>query len=244
MAQRLVWRAARLMTLLSLGIALFAADPGASIHSVEASADVSLTADPDSQFWRPVSGVFANHDNMAAPVRKGTMEIRSRWTERNLYLLFVCDFDSLNLKPHPDTNQETFGLWNWDVAEAFIGDDFQNINLYKEFEVSPQGEWIDLDIDSKRMSDSSDAWRWESGFKVKARVDDAKKIWYAEMRIPFSAISRKPAKPGLELRINFFRAAGREPNRLLLTWQPTLAPTFHVPAAFGILHLSAAAETR
>jgi hypothetical protein len=30
--------------------------------------------------------------------------------------------------------------------KCFIGDDFKNIRRYKEFEVSPQGEWVDLDV--------------------------------------------------------------------------------------------------
>ena len=78
-----------------------------------------------------------------------------------------------------------------------------------------------------------DAWHWNSGFQVKSRIDKDRKIWYAEMRIPFQSISRNPATPGLQLRINFFRTQGSGPNRLLLTWRPTHARTFHVPAAFG-----------
>ena len=55
----------------------------------------------------------------------------------------------------PDTNPdsafwrgdiETNELWNWDVAEVFIGSDFKNIRRYREFEVSPQAEWVDLDL--------------------------------------------------------------------------------------------------
>ena len=61
-----------------------------------------------------------------------------------LYLLFVNYYQSLNLKPNPVTDADTPQLWNWDVSEAFIGSDFSNIKRYKEFQVSPQGEWIDL----------------------------------------------------------------------------------------------------
>lgn len=168
------------------------------------------------------------------------MTIRSRWTNSNLYLLFICFFDSLYLKPDPETARETNALWNWDVAEAFIGDDFQNINRYKEFEVSPQGEWVDLDIDRSKSGAAPDAWLWNSGFKVKARVDKLKKVWYAEMCIPMQSISRKPAAPGLELRINFFRTQGTGSTRLAETWQPTHAETFHVPAAFGTISLATA----
>jgi hypothetical protein len=207
--------------------------------SVQAAQDTELSADPGTTFWRNAKPLLANHDNMGKLIRKDTMTVRSRWTGQNLYILFACPFveHPLNLKQDPKTEEETFGLWNWDVAEAFIGDDFQNINLYKEFEVSPQAEWVDLDIDRNKLGGSPDAWHWNSGYKVKAKIDEAKNIWYAEMRIPFQAISRKPASPGLEFRINFFRAAGKEPNRLLLTWRPTHGPSFHVPAAFGTFRL-------
>jgi hypothetical protein len=218
----------------------YGADPSGSIISYAANSDTELTADPASPLWRAASGVVADHDNMGLPLMKNKMEVRSRWTSRNLYLLFVCDFDSLNLKPQPNPREETNGLWNWDVAEAFIGDDFQNISRYKEFEVSPVGEWVDLDIDRSRQGEDSTAWRWNSGFKVKSRIDQAKKVWYAEMRIPFEAISRKPAEPGLKLRINLYRCAGKEPQRSLVTWRPTHAPSFHEPKSFGKLELAPA----
>jgi hypothetical protein len=216
---------------------LFSASDTTTIFSVRAPAQNTITADPDSSFWKPVQGVFANQDTMGNPVTKEVMEIRSRWTQDNLYLLFICAYDFLYLKPDSDSAQETNRLWNWDVAEAFIGSDFNDINRYKEFEVSPQGEWVDLDIDRNKSGGSPDGWRWNSGFKVKARIDKDRKVWYAEMCIPFQSISQNPATPGLQLRINFFRTQGSGPNRLLLTWRPTHARTFHVPAAFGTLQL-------
>lgn len=59
----------------------------------------------------------------------------------------MCPYEELNLKPNPDTSTETNELWNLDMAEAFIGADFNDIRRYKEFEIFPQGEWIDLTID-------------------------------------------------------------------------------------------------
>jgi len=125
--------------MLALTRRLLSANQTATIFSVRASTQSALTADPDGSFWKPVQGVFAKQDTMGNPVTKEVMEIRSRWTQDNLYLLFICAFDSLSLKPDPNSAQETNRLWNWDVAETFIGDDFTNINRYKEFEVSPQG---------------------------------------------------------------------------------------------------------
>ena len=227
-----------MVTALVLAGSLLANQEAGTLVSVAASTDSDLTANPGSPFWKPVKGVIVRQDKMGHPVSKDVMTVRSRWTESNLYLLFICVFDSLYMKPDPNTIEETNHLWNWDVAEAFIGDDFQNINRYKEFEVSPQGEWVDLDIDRGNLGGSPEAWRWNSGFKVKARIDHASNIWYAEMRIPMQSISRKPAAPGLQLRINFFRTQGTGPARLALAWQPTHAATFHVPSAFGVMQLA------
>jgi len=63
-----------------------------------------------------------------------------------VFLVTVLN-DKLNLKPSPSISTETFRLWDWIVAEGFIGADFQNIRGYKEFEISPQGESADPHID-------------------------------------------------------------------------------------------------
>jgi hypothetical protein len=122
------------------------------------------------------------------------------------------------------------------VAEVFIGSDFQNIRKYKEFEVSPQGEWIDLDIDLNKPRHEN-GWIWNSGFKVAARIDRDSKIWYACMRIPYSSVDAKRATPGNTLRVNFYRAQGSPSQHKAIAWQPTHQRTYHVPEAFGILKL-------
>ena len=81
------------------------------------------------------------------------------------------------MKPSPDSVHETNQLWNWDVAETFIGSDFHNIKHYREFELSPQGEWLDLDINLEKPH-HEDGWTWNSGFQVSARIDNANHIWY------------------------------------------------------------------
>ena len=141
------------------------------------------------------------------------------------------------MKPAPVLTAETFELWNWDVAEVFIGADFQNMGRYKEFEVSPQGEWVDLDIDLDSPNPQQ-GWAWKSGCEVAARIDAARNLWYGFMRIPWQAIDESNAFVGKELRVNFFRCEGVGAERKLITWQPTFKPTFHAPEAFGILELA------
>ena len=204
--------------------------------SYRAPSDFALTADPNATAWKGITGVFAEKGTGGAAVANHRTEIRSRWTEKNLYFLFVCPYEELNLKPNPSTSIETNKLWEWDVAEVFIGTDYRNIKRYTEFQVSPQGEWVDLMIDRNPQPADHD-WRWNSGFEAKARLDREKKVWYGEMRIPLSKIDRRTPRAGLEMRINFYRLQGPSSKRKLINWQPVKSDTFHTPEAFGRLRL-------
>lgn len=226
----------RLIRLL-LGVVVCGVAGGADpITSVRAERDFALTADPEAAPWKGVRGVWMENDTFGKPVPGHKTEIRSRWTDQNIYFLFVCPYAELHLKPDPQTATDTNRLWEWDVAEVFVGSDFKEIHRYKEFELSPQGEWIDLDIDSRKLN-ADENLKWNSGFAVKARIDSERKIWYGEMRIPLRSIDARPPRVGNQMRINFYRAQGKPPSRVYLAWQPTRSRTFHVPEAFGTLVL-------
>lgn len=227
---RRIWLAA------AVGAPLILGDGPGVIVSRHAQADFALTADPDAPQWKGVAGIFMENGPKGESVPSHRTEVRSVWTGGNVYFLFVCPYENLHLKPDPSRTKETYKLWDWDVAEVFVGSDFNHIRLYKEFEMSPQEEWVDLDIDRDKLGDK-DAWLWNSGFQVKARIDPAKKIWYGEMKIPVKSIDARPPQPGLEMRINFYRCQGADPNRKYIAWQPTHASTFHVPEAFGRIKL-------
>lgn len=204
--------------------------------SFYSASDFPLTADPQSERWKNVRGVVADRDSMGDLTPGHDTEIRSRWTSQNLYILFVCHYEQLHLKPQPATNIETNKLWDWDVAEVFIGTDFKDIKRYTEFQVSPQGEWVDLFID-RNPTPPNHNWLWNSGYSVKARVDAKERVWYGEMRIPIAAIDTRAPKAGLEMRINFYRLQGPPPERKRIAWQPTGNNSFHTPEAFGSLRL-------
>ncbi|MGD1068708.1 MAG: carbohydrate-binding family 9-like protein [Bryobacteraceae bacterium] len=218
-------------------LATQADDPANVIESFPAQKDWEPNADPQSAEWSGVLGIKATRDYMGQAVALPPTEVRSRWTHKNLYLLFVCPYDELYLNPNPATTQETNKLWDWDVAEAFIGSDYLQISRYKEFQVSPQGEYVDLDIDQDDPKSPREAVEWQSGFTVRGRIEAQKKIWVGEMRIPFASLDLKAPKAGDELRIGLFRIAGPEPRRVYIAWRPTGAKTFHVPGAFGSLVL-------
>jgi homoserine O-acetyltransferase len=206
------------------------------LESASATGDFELTLDPNSAEWSEAPRVNVFLDSLGNPIAGAPTEVRSRWTKDNLYLFYICPYNELSLKPNPDPKSETNHLWDWDVAEAFIGSDYDRIAHYWEFEVSPQGEWVDLDID-RDDAKAQQGIRWNSGFTVKSRIDAQAKIWYGAMRIPWRAIDTRPPEPGRELRLGLYRCAGKEPRRELYAWRPTGSMTFHAPKAFGTLRL-------
>jgi hypothetical protein len=208
----------------------------AVITSHKVPADAAPSADPASPFWRDIKGIVITTDYSGNAVPNHRTEVRSRWTPTHLYLLYICQYEVLNLKPGPNTTAETNQLWNWDVAEAFLGSDFNDIARYKEFQVSPQGEWVDLDIDRSSQNRASGA-AWNSGFQVKARIDAPNKTWYGEMKIPFSAIGGAAPAAGREIRAGLFRLQGSGAEKKFVSWQATGGRTFHAPEKFGILRL-------
>jgi hypothetical protein len=195
----------------------------------------ALKADPALAAWKKAPLVVAAQDRFGKPQPEARTEIRSLWTNENLYFLFSAKYESMYLRPEANLKAETFGLWDYDVVEVFIGHDLEKIHLYKEFEVSPRGEWVDLDIDKTKMN--VDAWKWDSGFKFHTHVDEAKKTWHCVMEIPWKSIAAAAPKAAQEFRLNLYRIEGGPKDRKYITWRAVNNPSFHTPAAFGRLRL-------
>jgi hypothetical protein len=228
--------------LLALGGAALAASASAAakdpsvLVSHRARSDFELTTDPKAAAWKGVEGVFAEKDRFGKVVPGHRTEIRSRWTDKNLYLFYIAPYGELYVKPDPVTTADTNKLWDWDVAEAFIGTDESDIKKYKEFQVSPQSEWVDLAIDRGTQPPTHDT-TWNSGYEVKARVDKDAHVWYGAMRIPLESLGITAPRNGTEARLNLFRCQGPPADRKYINWQVVNNETFHTPEAFGRLRL-------
>ena len=219
-------------------LAVCQAQSKSAIVSLYAEQPPALSSDPGIPFWRDATAIYAEVNGSGHQLPDYRTEVRSRWTKTDVYFLFVCPYKQLSLKPDPHPERETFELWNWNVAEVFIGSDFKDIQRYKEFELSPRNEWVDLDIDLHKPHHEN-GWLWNSGFEHTTRIDEQKHVWYAALRIPFSALdSRRPAA-GKTFRVNFYRTDGAEKNAQEIMWQPVMSNTFHVPEKFGVLKLEA-----
>lgn len=228
-----------LLLLFVLPLSLQAQQPGI-FPSYQVAKDHELNPDPDSDFWRPAKSIVLDRSILAEPDPSVRSEARSRWTKDYLYFLFWGPYDVLHLKPDPDTQHKTYKLWFYDDFELYFGSNFDNISLYEEFEISPQGEFLDMAIDAARQKPGwNDEYLWNSGMAVKSRIDKDKKVWYGEMRIPLAAVDKRQPAVGNKFRVNVYRlqSAGEGHKIHFLAWQPTGEWNPHRPTKFGTLEM-------
>jgi len=157
-------------------------------------------------------------------------EVRVLWSQEMLYLRFVCRYRELFVFEGSEPNGRRDHLWDRDVAEAFLQPPPAVGKNYKEFEVAPNGMWIDLDVSPTGLVDL------KSGLTRSVHIDKSKKIWTAELAIPMKALI-SDFDPALPWRANFYRIEGGVEPRKYMAWQPTRTPepNFHVPGKFGVL---------
>ena len=174
-------------------------------------------------------------------------EVRVLWSPAMLYLRFVCRYRELCVFSESDPNGRRQQLWERDVVEAFLQPPELQTNFasrqgnkqvltgrfygsYREFEIAPNGMWIDIDISPAGPADLN------SGLSRSAHVHSIKKSWTAELAIPMKALTAN-FDSNAEWRANFFRVEGKVEPRTYMAWRPTHTPEadFHVPEAFGLI---------
>jgi hypothetical protein len=151
------------------------------------------------------------------------------WSQDYIYIRFICLYR--NIYVFDDHNIRRDQLWLRDVAEVFIQTGSDELGNYREFEISPNGDWLDLNI---APYNKTDLW---GNVSSQVRIDTEARYWTADMAIPIICLT--PVFDPHEIwKINLFRIEGPEPNRFYSAWQPThtLKPNFHVPERFGELH--------
>ena len=148
-----------------------------------------------------------------------------------LYVRFRCRYRTIHVFQDAEQNGRRDELWDRDVAEVFLQPDRFGEKYYKEFEVSPNGQWLDLDITPEGLGYIA------SGMRCYGRSRRSQHaMWTAELAIPIGAITEqfrsRPTLAGelLSLRRNRSAALLRS---LAADWTPE--PNFHVPQKFGWL---------
>ncbi|HEY1423493.1 MAG TPA: carbohydrate-binding family 9-like protein [Candidatus Acidoferrum sp.] len=157
-------------------------------------------------------------------------EVRLLWTPEMLWLKFRCRYRILTVFEGSEANGRRDLLWDRDVAEVFLQTNPVQLRRYWEFEIAPNGMWIDLEISPEGKRDP------ESGMKSRVAIHESEKLWTAEVALPMRSLIDR-FDPTADWRVNFFRVEGAKEPRFYSSWQTThtAQPNFHVPEAFGRL---------
>jgi alpha-galactosidase len=186
---------------------------------------------PVDEAWEKVTAVLFSSDwqgKNADPERETQVQVL--WTPDALYLRFLARYRSMTVFTDAEPDGRRDRLWERDVAEVFLQLAESSGRHYKEFEVSPNGFWIDLNIGPGEKHDL------QSGLRRRVKVNEQNKTWLAELVLPMKGLTAE-FDPAKAWRVNFFRVEGSSEPRFYSAWQPTgtPVPNFHVPDAFGKL---------
>jgi tryptophan-rich sensory protein len=186
---------------------------------------------PSASAWKEAPAFHFNQDWQGANVDpQRTTEFRVLWTPETLFLRFHCNYRNIFVFPDARADGWRYELWDRDVAETFLQPDSSDPMVYREFEVSPNGYWIDLAVSHGKIEEL------HSGLKRRVVMDEKAKTWTAELAIPMKFLTSQfdPKQPW---RANFYRIEGDTEPRFYSAWSPTYSPkpSFHVPAQFGTL---------
>jgi alpha-galactosidase len=206
-------------------------------HNRSAAIAKRLQEAPDAQGF-PANEQWANapkhyfdadwQDRNADPQRATAVQLL--WTPQTLFIRFTAHYRNITVFTDSEADGRRYELWDRDVAEVFLQPDSSDAWRYKEFEVSPNGFWLDLDISSGKNENL------RSGMLRRVNIDEKNKVWIADIALPMKSLTPH-FDPEISWRVNFFRVEGPAEPRFYSSWRATNSPrpNFHVPEAFGTL---------
>ena len=223
--------------LISRGVHCVVAGKISSARETEAATALQFAGRLDAERFP----AFAAWDNAPAvrfdrdwqgknPDPQRETQVQLLWTPDALYLRFLACSRGISVFTDAESDGRRDRLWERDVAEVFLQPPGRDAGRYKEFEVSPNGFWIDLDIGPGEKRDL------QSGLRRRVKVDEQNKTWVAELALPMKSLTTQ-FDPAKVWRVNFFRVEGASEPRFYSAWRPTETPVpnFHVPESFGKL---------
>ncbi len=210
--------------------------PAPVIQARHTRRDFAPNGDLTKEIWQTANPVYLEYSSRDAAAKpEVSTTVRLLWSDAFLYLGYQCPYTKLTVfelaqqsRKRFDLQKKDVSLWDRDVVEAFIGSDPQNAGRYAEFEVAPTNERLDLMLDLPQKD-----FAWDSQFESAVRIDEGARQWTCEIRIPLRAFRGTPPVAGARWRLNLYRCD--RAHGAFLAWQPTLAPSFHIPERFGTL---------
>ena len=188
--------------------------------------------------WKGVHREIIDRDRFGE-VRQPALETEfaSHWTRDYVYFAYWCRYQLITVFTGEDPTKERPNLCIHDVVEAFINPQPERFRHYYEFEMAPNNQWWDIEIDLTKHGNID----WDSHMDHVTRIDAAHKIWTLEMRVPVKPMNVSALNAGDEWRINHYRVEGPgldDTHKTYMAW--SILPdghngSFHQPSAFGII---------
>jgi hypothetical protein len=187
----------------------------------------------DNKSWKSAKDILIDKywSGETAPIGRH-FKAKLLWSDSALYVRFEANQNEpLVISAAPNLKSKTRGLWDRDVCEIFLAPDKNEPRKYFEFEVAPNGEWLDLGIYQKPDERITD-WDYVSGMQSATRIEKGKIVM--AMKVEWKAFGKTP-RPGEIWLGNLLRCVGAGETRGYLAWSPTETkePAFHVPEKFG-----------
>lgn len=151
------------------------------------------------------------------------VEVQLHCTKTQLVAQFEVREQPIRANPAFSTESSQWGLWEWDVVELFVQASAAAPTYY-EFQVSPLGQFFELEIFEPRKRFNRD---FASGFRAHAKTLSSAD-WNAELVIPLRAIGWDGDPQSL--KGNAFAVLSSTYWSLFLP--PQQKPDFHLPQYF------------
>jgi hypothetical protein len=193
--------------------------------------------------WAKAAALNPFYKNNGSGRERENTEVRAWYDDHALYLSWTCrDADIQATFTERDSK-----FWEEEVVEFFIT--AKDLNRYFELQWNPLRGVFDAIIEneldergaSKKFTGdwSFTAKGMKSEVKVKGTVGnstDKDEFWQVEVMVPFADLGQPTPKAKDVWRANFYRF-NREKGQPaeLLSWSPTLTPSFHEPSRFGYI---------
>lgn len=241
---------ASLASALCLSVALAAeapAQPAPKRVSVpKLKATLQLDGRLDEPVWRQAAVLKPFLHNNGQGTGTEATEVRLWYDDHALHIGWICQDSDIQAT----FTQRDSKFWEEEVVEFFVTR--QSLDRYFELQWNPLGGVFDAiirnQLDERGLSRKFEGdWDFTAqGMKSAVLVDgtvsnakDTDRSWQVEVTVPFADLDSKSPKPGEVWRANFYRfnrGSGRPAE--LLSWSPTLLPSFHQPSRFGYLEFS------
>jgi len=209
--------------------------------------DFALDARVDKKIWADSKELILSDSKNGKGIDKKAT-VKSTWSKKGLYLLFVVEDDHIWGSYKNDDEP----IYEEEVVEVFLGKGEKIPTEYFEFQFSPKGVKFDAKITNPTGSRKNIGFKVDIGWdspnlkfiqKIESQLsvdkECTKGTWVTEVFIPWSDLAWR-VKTGDKLRVNFFRIDGYPKQSSFQAWQPTFEdpPNFHVPDKFGLLELA------